>query len=142
MTARIRTGIVMVGFVFSACLLAQSLFAKDDDGESVGDLMERVHKGRRSPMRQTEQQLAQYRPQWPIVDQQLPAFGRMAEALRRARKAEVRDAADGYVTSVTDLAKAVRARNVRSARLAFQALTESCGDCHYKRGPGGKLDDD
>lgn len=66
--------------------LAISPFASardEDEGGSVGDLMERVHKGRRSPMRQTEQQLAQLHPQWPVVEQQLPAFVRMCQALKQ-----------------------------------------------------------
>ncbi len=113
-----------------------------DDQYNVGDVMERVHRGRRSPLRQTEQQLGADRPAWSVVDQQLPAFGQMAEALRRARKADVRESADGYITSVNDLAKAVRGLNLGNARKALKALNDSCGDCHYKGGPGGKLDDD
>lgn len=116
--------------------------AKDDEGGNVGDLMERVHKGRRSPMRQTEQQLALPQPQWPVVEQQLPGFARMCEALLKSRKADVRDAAGGYVDAVKELAKSTQTKNLAAARKAMENLKNACGDCHYKGGPGGKLDDE
>lgn len=139
----IRILLLLIGAMLS---LAFGPFASarddDDEGGSVGDLMERVHKGRRSPMRQTEQQLAQPQPQWPIVEQQLLGFARMCEALKKSRKADVRDAADGYVDAVKELAKSTQTRNLAAARKAMENLKNACGDCHYKGGPGGKLDDD
>lgn len=139
MTKTFCTVIFGGAFIVTA---ASILLVRADDGDEIGDLMERVHSGRRSPMRQTEEQISQNAPTWPIVDRHLPSFARMAGALQRARKAEVRDASDGYAKAVAELTKSVQARNVKTSRTALKALRESCSDCHYKGGPGGKLDDD
>lgn len=132
--------------ILSACLLIATfvslLPANDREDDDVGDLMERVHSGRRSPLRQIERQLAENQPNWLLIEQQLPGFGRMVEALRRTRDADVRDSADGYADAVNQLAKTVRNRNLAESRKAVRSLKESCGDCHYKGGPGGKLEDD
>src|SRR3954452_23834622 len=88
------------------CVASAASEAKDDG--NVEDMMERTHKGRRSPFRQLEQQLEANAPQWQVIDQQLPAFATMAEALQKSRKEAVRDSADGYVDAVNQLAKAAK----------------------------------
>jgi hypothetical protein len=128
-------GLILLALIFVAASASQ---AKDEG--NVEDMMERTHKGRRSPYRQLEQQLEAKLPQWPVIDQQLPTFGRMGEALQKSRKEEVCDLADGYVDAVNELAKAARTRNLANFRKAFASLKNSCADCHDNGGPGGKLD--
>jgi len=109
-------------------------------GESIEHWMERLHKGRKSPLQQVEQTLGQETPAWDDVNKNLPDFLKMSEMLKNAKKETVRDTADGYVDAVKSLAAAAKNRDRDKARAAIKDLTTSCGDCHYKGGPGGKLD--
>ncbi|MCE9547918.1 MAG: hypothetical protein K8T25_20800 [Planctomycetia bacterium] len=112
-------------------------------GEKYGhieDQMEKVHKGKRSPLKQTQEQLAKESPTWDVVDKQLPAFKAMSQALKDSKNSAITDAADGYTTAIDDLVAAVKKQDVTAARTALKNLTNSCADCHYKGGPGGKLE--
>lgn len=113
----------------------------DDDDDEVEDLMEKVHDGKRSPYRQLRGQLAAPAPAWPVIDVTLPAFQTMARALAESRDAEIKGSADGYIEAVSALSAAAGKRDLRSLRKAFEALGDSCGDCHFEGGVGGELED-
>jgi len=112
------------------------------EGGGVEHLMERTHEGRKSPLGQTKGQLGAAAPDWNVIDKQIEAFQAMSRALSESRKAAIKDAADGYADAVKDLTAAAKKRDAAAARAALKALTNSCTDCHYKGGPGGRLDDD
>lgn len=112
---------------------------KDD---RVEELMERVHEGKRSPLARTKSLLAAAAPDWTELTKHAAAFSNMSDALTRSSVVDIRDSADGYADAVKALSAAVRLRDPQKARTALQTLTASCADCHYKGGPGGKLDDD
>ncbi len=146
---------MMVGLVLSATIvsayglvtaLADDKPERGRDGRKAGGgvehLMERTHEGRRSPLGQTKAQLAAKLPAWDVVNKQIEAFQTMSRALTDSRKAAIKDAADGYADAVKDLAAAAKKRDAAAARTALNALTNSCADCHYKGGPGGRLEDD
>ena len=128
---------------FLACSLwSQSLAygGKDDEDEKVHELMEKTHEGKRSPWKKAIQ-AAQGNPiDWGTINQALPRLSAMSNALANAKDRDVRDAADGYVTAVKDLAVQANKLDAVRARAALTALSNSCADCHYKGGPGGKLD--
>ena len=64
----------------------------------------------------------------------------MSKALVNAKNKEVRDTADSYVVAVKDIANGLAKQDAAGTRAAITALSNSCTDCHYKEGPGGKLD--
>lgn len=120
--------------------LASSCDRDDDDDDDLGDAMERVHKGRRSPYRKIRIELEAAAPNFAELQLHVPALIKMSEQLKKSRNADVSGSADGYVAAVRDLATAVQKRQTLPAQAAFKALGNSCGDCHYRGGPGGKLD--
>lgn len=123
--------------------LVLAVRADDRDGdELVEKLMERTHEGRRSPYGQLRQILAGQGTAWPIIEQTVQAFEPMCRALAASRNDEIKDSADGYLTAVKDLAAAVKRRDAAGVRTGFDALKQSCGDCHFKGGVGGELEDD
>jgi cytochrome c556 len=65
----------------------------------------------------------------------------MSKALTKAKNKEVREASDGYVDAVKQLGEQLKKRDTMGARKAIMLLGESCSDCHYKGGPGGRLED-
>jgi cytochrome c556 len=113
---------------------------KKNRDKKIHELMEKVHEGRRSPLAQLKTQLGANATSWDLVDKQLPQFAAMSKALREATNDDVRAAADGYVGAVKTLEAAAKRRNQADARQALKELTSSCRDCHFKGGPGGKLD--
>lgn len=54
---------------------------------------------------------------------------------------DIKDSADGYVDAVKEIATAVKRRDAKGVRVGFDSLKQSCGDCHFKGGVGGELDD-
>ena len=117
--------------------------ADDRDGdELVEKLMERTHEGRRSPYGQLREIVAGQAASWQAIEQTVQAFEPMCRALAASRNDEIKDSADGYLTAVKDLAAAAKRRDPAGIRAGFDALKQSCGDCHFKGGVGGELEEE
>lgn len=117
------------------------VYADHDEDDQIEELMEKTHEGKRSPYRQLRTQAEAPVPAWPIVEATLPPFNAMSRALLESRNDDIKGSADGYVDAVRALVAATRARDAQALRGAFQSLSQSCGDCHFKGGVGGDLDD-
>lgn len=127
----------------SLCLLATVLADGDEhEDERVEELMEKTHEGRRSPYGQLKRIMAGEQADWAVVERAVAGFGPMCQALAESKVEDIRGSADGYLDAVKELREAVGRRDEAGARAAFEGLTESCGDCHYKGGVGGPLEDD
>ena len=116
----------------------------DDAGEDerVHELMERTHEGRRSPYGQLRQIVAGRRTPWPVIERTVAGFDPMCRALLASPNADIKGSADGYVDAVKEIAAAVKRRDEPGLRAAFESLGQSCGDCHFDGGVGGKLDEE
>lgn len=115
---------------------------KHDEDERVEELMERIHEGRRSPYRKVGAEAARGNPAWDVVAAALPRFDEMSRALLESKDDAIQGSADGYVDAVKALRDAAGKRDAAGFRTAFDALTQSCGDCHFDGGVGGELDED
>lgn len=135
---RLATRIVTLGFVFIGVGLSVT-WAKEKY-DQIHDQMEKVHEGRKSPMRQTQAELAKDVPAWDVIDKQLPAFKSMSEALSKSSHDEIKDSADGYADAVKALGAAAQKRDRAESQAALKLLTNSCANCHFKDGPGGELE--
>lgn len=135
------TSCLLLGCIVCSLMSQHLAFGgKDDEDEKVHELMEKTHEGKKSPWKKA-MQASQANPiDWSTIDQAIPRLAAMSEALVTAKDKDVRDAADGYVTAVRELALQANKRDAVRARAALTALSDSCADCHYKGGPGGKLD--
>ncbi|MCE9630522.1 MAG: hypothetical protein K8S94_07375 [Planctomycetia bacterium] len=78
---------------------------------------------------------------WKIVDATLPRFDEMSRALLESRDGDIKGSADGYVDAVKEIVAAAKQRDAKALRGAYQSLSDSCGDCHFKGGVGGELDE-
>jgi mono/diheme cytochrome c family protein len=116
-------------------------YADHDEDERVEELMEKTHEGRRSPYRQLRAQVEAPAPSWQIVEAALPRFSAMSQALLESKNPDIKGSADGYVDAVTEITAAAKQRDAKALREGFQSLSQSCGDCHFKGGVGGELDD-
>lgn len=136
------TSFLLVGIVACSLLSQRLAFADKDDDEDdkVHELMEKTHEGKKSPWKKAVK-AAQADPiDWGTISQALPRLAAMSNALTTAKDQEVRDAADGYTSAVKELTVQANKRDAVRTRAALTALSNSCADCHYKGGPGGKLD--
>lgn len=113
----------------------------DREDERVEKLMEKTHEGKRSPYGQLRRIVEGAGAPWPVIEQTVMAFDPMCRALMESKNADIKDSADGYVDSVKELAAAVKRRDAEGVRAGFESLRQSCGDCHFKGGVGGELDD-
>lgn len=131
--------VVAVAALLCFAIGLSTAWAKEKYGR-IHDQMEKVHEGRKSPLRQTQSELAKETPAWDVVDKQLPSFKSMSESLSKSRHDDIKDSAGGYSDAVTALAAAAQKRDLANARTALKQLTNSCADCHFKEGPGGLLE--
>ena len=84
---------------------------------SINRLMEKVHKGKGSPLGLTKTQLAKDSPAWEVIDKQIPAMQEMSRMLNHSKASEIKDAADDYADAVEDLAAAAKKKDrLRPAR--------------------------
>lgn len=130
----------LLGFAVICALQPASSWAKEDEDDKVHDLMEKVHEGKKSPWKRGEAAAKQNPVDWATIKTVLPRLEAMSLALQNAKSKEVRDTADSYVVAVKDISKTLAKQDAAGVREAFTALSNSCTDCHYKGGPGGKLD--
>ena len=113
----------------------------DDEEDDIEDQMEKVHKGRRSPYQLLRQSLALDKPDWNVVLRQVPQMEVMARMLHQTKNDAIRDSSEGYAAAVQDIVRHAQAHDLHKTRKALVSLGNSCGDCHFKGGVGGRLDD-
>jgi cytochrome c553 len=113
----------------------------EDEDDEVEELMEKTHEGKKSPWKKAERAAKQDPIDWAAINISLPRLEAMSKALTTTKNKEVKDAADGYVHAVKDLAIQAKKKDVAGTRAAIMSLANSCADCHHKGGPGGKLED-
>jgi hypothetical protein len=140
----VKPFILAAGMTLSALgvvvLVAQADEHKGDD-RVVHKLMERTHEGKRSPYGQLRQIVEGPGAPWPVIEQTVAGFDPMVRALLESKNDDIKDSADGYIESVKEIAAAVKKRDAKGVRKGFDSLKQSCGDCHFKGGVGGELDD-
>ncbi|QDU26639.1 hypothetical protein ETAA8_17200 [Anatilimnocola aggregata] len=134
------TSCLLIGFLAYQLNQREAYGGKDDEDEKVHELMEKTHEGKKSPWKKAIQASQANPIDWATINQALPRLADMSEALVTTKDKDVRDAADGYVAAVQELAMQANKRDTVRARAALTTLSDSCADCHYKGGPGGKLD--
>ncbi len=137
-----KTTVLGLGvFLVAAGLIGVVVYADHDEDEKVEELMEKTHEGKRSPYRQLRTQAEAPAPSWQVVERTLPGFEAMSKALQESKNADIKGSADGYVDAVKEIAAATKQKDAKLLRAGFPALSQSCGDCHFKGGVGGELDD-
>jgi hypothetical protein len=133
--------VVALGMVSSVSSLSPSFAEDEDDDDPVHELMEKTHEGKRSPWKAVQRAVASEPVDWASVNTAVPRFAAMSKALSVAKNKDVRDSADGYIDAVKDITAQAKKKDAKGIRAAVASLAKTCADCHYKGGPGGKLED-
>lgn len=134
---RFAVGLVLAG----ATIVGVVGSADHGEDDLVEKLMEKTHDGKKSPYPKVRAQVEAPSVDWKLVGAAVPRFEAMSRALLASEDDDVRSSADGYVSAVAEIAAAVGKRDRNALGRGFQSLRASCGDCHFKGGVGGKLDD-
>ena len=127
----------LVAFVVMACLAAGAASASDDDDEtpSIKAIMEKLHKGNKSPLSSVKTALKANSPNWEEVQTQAKLFKKYGDALvkndpPRGNKEAYAKLAKAYASSAKSFEEAAERENLKGARDAFKKISNSCTTCH------------
>jgi hypothetical protein len=132
---------IVLGCVFSIGLRPSLAWADNEEEDEVEELMEKTHEGKNSPWKKSQRAVSKDPIDWATLNTALPRLNAMSKSLATTKNKEVRESADGYVDAVTELIAKTKKEDAAGVRAAIMSLSKSCTDCHYKGGPGGKLED-
>ena len=125
-----------------ACLAAGSAGASDDDDEtpSIKTVMEKLHKGAKSPLNTVKAALKGNSPDWEAVQTETKLFKKYGEALPksdppRGKKEAYEKLAKAYAASAKSLDEAAERENLKGSRDALKKITNSCTACHKSHRP-------
>jgi cytochrome c556 len=132
----------VLAFVAVACLAAGSAGASDDDEEtpSIKTVMEKLHKGAKSPLNAAKAALKGNSPDWEEIQKQAKLFKKYGEALPksdppRGKKEAYEKLAKAYAASAKSFDQAAERENLKGARDAFKKISGSCTTCHKSHRP-------
>jgi cytochrome c556 len=126
----------VAAFVALACLAAGSVGAADDDETaSIKTVMEKLHKGAKSPLNNLKAALKGSSPDWETVQKDTKLFKKYGEALAkndppRGKKEAYEKLANAFADSAKSLDEAAERENLKGARDALKKIQNSCNACH------------
>jgi len=141
---RVSAMSLVAAVVCAAVTVSLAVRAEGDGGRKdhhVEEMMERTHEGRRSPYRRLGRIVDGEAAAWPDVERLVAEFDPMCRALLASKNDDIKGSADGYVEAVKEIWDAAKKHDAAGVKSGYQALKDSCGDCHFKGGVGGELDD-
>jgi hypothetical protein len=133
----------VLAFVAMACLAAGSAGASSDDDEetpSIKTVMEKLHKGAKSPLNSAKAALKSTTPDWSEIQTQAKLFKKYGEALPKndppkGKKEAYAKLAKAYASSAKSFEEAADRENLKGARDSFKKISGSCTACHKSHRP-------
>jgi cytochrome c556 len=132
----------VLAFVAMACLAAGSARAWDDDDEtpSIKTVMDKLHKGAKSPLNTVKTALKASSPDWEEIQKQAKLFKKYGDALPksdppRGKKEAYAKLAKAYASSAKSFEEAAERENLKGARDSFKKISGSCTTCHKSHRP-------
>jgi|SRR5579884_2697372 len=115
--------------------LASSVVADDTKTPTIKEVMDKLHRGAKSPLSQVKKELRSRRPDWVQLQKQTKDFVILGAALAknsppRGSKASWSKLSLAYFNNAKTLDEAVEAENQRAANAALGKLSHSCAACH------------
>ena len=109
--------------------------AKDDEVPSIKEVMQKLHKGAKSPLAAIKKSLADDSPDWKDLQDKTKDFVILGAALAKNEppKGEFeswKKLADGYFEDSKDLDDAAKEEDLKATRDAFKEVSGSCMACH------------
>ncbi len=125
-----------------ACLAAGTAGASDDDEETptIKTVMEKLHKGAKSPVNNLKAALKGNSPDWESVQKEAKLVKKYGDALPkndppRGKKEAYEKLAKAYASSAKSLEEAAEKENLKGARDALKKIQGSCTACHKSHRP-------
>src|SRR5262245_40206709 len=132
----------VLAIVAAATLAAGSARAWDDDEEtpSIKTVMEKLHKGAKSPLNSVKAALKASSPDWEEIQKQAKRFKKYGDALPksdppRGKKDAYAKLAKAYASSAKSFEEAADRENLKGARDTFKKISNSCAACHKSHRP-------
>jgi cytochrome c556 len=126
----------VLALVALACLTAGSAGAQDDEeNPSIKTVMEKLHKGAKSPVNNLKTALKASSPDWEAVQKETKLIKKYGDALPkndppRGKKEAFEKLAKAYADSAKSLNEAAERENLKGARDALKKIQNSCAACH------------
>lgn len=114
--------------------------AQDDEKPTIKQIMARLHKGAKAPLKAVQAELKGGSPDWAKVEtdakviEKFGAFLAKTEA-PRGDQADYVKLAKAYHQNAEDLEEAAGDKNLEKARAATKKLGASCKSCHTAHRP-------
>jgi cytochrome c556 len=132
----------LLAFVTIACLAVGAAAARDDDDEtpSIKTVMQKLHKGAKSPLNTVKAALKGASPDWDDLQTQAKLFKKYGEALEkndppRGKKDAYLKLAKAYASNAKSFEEAAERENLKGARESFKKIQNSCMPCHQSHRP-------
>jgi hypothetical protein len=132
---KMKTFVLLAGsiVVASASLLAGQ--GEGGDTPSIKDVMNKLHKGAKSPLAQFKTALKSESPDWSSLEKSSKDFVILGAALAKnnppkGEKASWEKLSNLYFEDAKALDNAVKEHDLAAARKAHQRLAASCKACH------------
>jgi mono/diheme cytochrome c family protein len=124
-----------VAVVVSSIAYQASLAGADAEMPTIKDVMNKLHKGAKSPLAQLKGELASASPDWPKIQKETKDFVILGASLAKndppkGDKGSWKTLADGYFADAKALDDAANAKDLASAQAAHKKLATSCKSCH------------
>ena len=97
--------------------------------EQLKEMMTKLHKGDKSALSRTKNELTKDKPDWDQLAKDAKAFAEMADVLKVTPSPYT--SPKGYIDGAAALAKAFGEKDKEASGKAFTAFSKSCSGCHY-----------
>jgi cytochrome c556 len=127
--------VVALGVVGLAVLAAGRAGAQDGKTPAIKDVMDKLHKGAKSPLAQLKAQLKAESPDWSEVQKLSKEFVEYGSALPkntppRGDVDDFKKLATTYYENAKAIDAAARKEDKKAAQAAFSKLSSLCKTCH------------
>jgi hypothetical protein len=122
-------------------LVAATVAARiDDETPTIKDVMQKLHKGRSSPLAKLKIALKSSSPDWEAIQKTTKEFEKYGAALPkndppRGDKASYTKLAEAYYANAKALKKAAENEERVQAQAALTKISKSCAACHKAHQP-------
>jgi cytochrome c556 len=121
--------------VLMAAVLSTGLAGAADETPTIKDVMNKLHKGAKSPLGQLKTQLKAESPDWEKIQKETKDFVILGASLSKNDPPKgdaqaYKTLASNYYQHAKDLDDAAQKKDGEAAQKAFSKLSTSCKACH------------
>jgi cytochrome c556 len=134
-------GATLLGFLAVAGWMSQSAGAQDDEKPTIKQIMAKLHKGSKAPLKSVQTELKGSSPNWTKVEAEATIIEKFGTYLAkteapRGERASFEKLAKAYEKNAKALKAAAEDHELAKAKEATKKLGTSCKSCHDAHKPG------